>query len=160
MVGSPVRARRRYDTARRGTTTPAGQASIFFTIPAELRLEVYKNLLEDCLENGFVMDVAGLFYACCQIHQEIESEFMAAVRPPLNAKSAWDISGVYPGVLSMKILPKLNSKRRSYLSSFRSDLHLKVATLKAATPCQLPRCTNCGTLRAFSRKCFHGNGRP
>lgn len=111
MAGSPVKAPKSYIATQCGTVFPAGQASILFDIPTELRLEVYKLILEDCLENGFVMDIAGLFYCCRQIHLEIESEFMPAVRPLLTAKNDWELSESYSGVLSMRILPKLTSKK-------------------------------------------------
>ncbi|KAH7413839.1 hypothetical protein DE146DRAFT_9783 [Phaeosphaeria sp. MPI-PUGE-AT-0046c] len=111
MAGSPVRAPRRYTTACRGTTIPAEQASIFFALPPELRLEVYKILLEDCLEHGFIIDFSGLFLCCRQVHQEIRSEFILAAVPLLNAKSTWETLANYPLVLGMRILPKLNSKK-------------------------------------------------
>lgn len=58
-------------------------------LPAELRLEVYRALFEDCLANGYPAEVAGLHRSCRQIHGELESDFMTTVRPLLVAKYHW-----------------------------------------------------------------------
>jgi hypothetical protein len=60
----------------------------FLCLPTELRLEVFKLLLSDCLATGHVAPLAGLFMCCREIHHELEAEFMAEHRPLLQAMHA------------------------------------------------------------------------
>lgn len=72
-------------------------------LPTELRLEIYKYFLKDCLADGSVSDVAGLYLCCRTIYGELETEFMPTIRSLLIAKSKYDAAGSRHGLSSFKI---------------------------------------------------------
>lgn len=79
-------------------------------MPTELRLDVYRYLFEDCLSNGEVSDVAGLYLCCREVQQELEAEIMARVRPLLTAKYEWESTSFKDGIISFKLNHSLNVK--------------------------------------------------
>ncbi|KAH3974063.1 hypothetical protein HBI81_154770 [Parastagonospora nodorum] len=79
------------------------QPSALLAMPTELRLDVYRYLFEDCLADGEVSDVTGLFLCCREIQQELEAELMARVRPLLTAKYEWESTSFRNGIISFKL---------------------------------------------------------
>lgn len=84
------------------------QSSGLLNMPMELRLDVYRLLLEDCLANGTVSDIAGLYLACAQLHQELEAEYASKLRPLLHAHYEWAVTGPQEDMLRIGVEPKLN----------------------------------------------------
>jgi hypothetical protein len=71
-------------------TTMAKIESIgFLHIPIELRLEIYKHLIPDCLASGSPNDLTSLSLVCHGIHQELGQAFTARVRALFDAQTAW-----------------------------------------------------------------------
>ncbi|KAH7071284.1 hypothetical protein BKA63DRAFT_70270 [Paraphoma chrysanthemicola] len=81
----------------------------FLNLPTELRLEVYRILIEKCLWDGHVSDIAGLYRCCREVHKELEAEYIAKIRPVLQAKSKWQTKDSPDGPLRMKISPSLKA---------------------------------------------------
>jgi hypothetical protein len=62
---------------------------MFFTLPPELRLQVYRELLITCLTESRGSHLKGLFFSCRQILQEAESECVGDARPLLETMCDW-----------------------------------------------------------------------
>ncbi|KAH7079509.1 hypothetical protein FB567DRAFT_606768 [Paraphoma chrysanthemicola] len=84
--------------------------SDFLNLPPELRLEVYRILIEDCLWEGQVSDLSGLYKCCREVYKELEAEYIAKIRPVLYTKSLWEATSSQQGPLRMKISPSLTAK--------------------------------------------------
>jgi hypothetical protein len=65
----------------------------FFVLPTELRLEVYRHLVAECLNDGSPADVYGIFLSCRKIYKELNSELIAKVHPLFSSKHEWEKSG-------------------------------------------------------------------
>ncbi|KAH4936131.1 hypothetical protein HBI24_115310 [Parastagonospora nodorum] len=107
------------------------QPSALLAMPTELRLDVYRYLFEDCLADGEVSDVAGLFLCCREIQQELEAELMARVRPLLTAKYEWESTSFRNGIISFKLHRGLNVKAEKVALSV--DLPLGKHGLRSIT---------------------------
>jgi hypothetical protein len=86
------------------------QSSAFLGIPTELRLEVYEYLIVECLADGPVSDIAGLFHCCREVNQELEAEYMPKIRRLLRAKYEWEAIGFGQGFIGMNLRPSLRAK--------------------------------------------------
>jgi hypothetical protein len=82
------------------------QMNGLFVLPTELRLEVYRLLFEECLADGYVSDVAGLFLCCREVHRELEAEFMTRVRPLLEIMYKWAATELYDEPLCILVKPR------------------------------------------------------
>lgn len=87
----------------------------FFVLPAELRLEIYKHLFDECLAVGHASDVAGLFLSCREVHRELETDFMTRARPLLEAKHNWLSTQYGDEVLEMRFRPSLTNTSKAEL---------------------------------------------
>jgi hypothetical protein len=72
----------------------ATQRCGFLVLPTELRLEIYRYTIVNCLDRGSVSDISGLFRCCREVRQELEAEFMGTLRPLLTAKYRWERSAI------------------------------------------------------------------
>jgi hypothetical protein len=61
----------------------------FLHIPIELRLEIYKHLVPDCLASGSPNDLTSLSLVCHSIHQDLSQISTARVRALFDAQTAW-----------------------------------------------------------------------
>lgn len=62
---------------------------MFFTLPPELRFQVYRELLITCLLESRGSHLKGLFFSCHQIYQEVENECVGYARPLLETLYQW-----------------------------------------------------------------------
>jgi hypothetical protein len=86
------------------------QSSAFLTMPTELRHQVYEYLIVECLADGSVSDIAGLFHCCREVNQELEAEYMPKIRPLLRAKDEWEATSFQNGLLRIALRPSLRAK--------------------------------------------------
>jgi hypothetical protein len=98
------------NTRAKRDTSPGSSGLLNMT--TELRLEVYNHLIENCLANGFVSDVAGLYFCCREIQSEIEAEYMAKIRPLLQAKCEWQKLAPCDAPLRVKVRPNFKADGR------------------------------------------------
>lgn len=56
----------------------------------ELRLEIYRHVVYDCLADSSPADLAGLFFSCRNVHDELEADFVCKVRQLLDIQSKWN----------------------------------------------------------------------
>lgn len=63
-------------------------------IPAELRLQIYGHLVNDCLDYDSPTKMAGLYLSCHTVCDELEKDFIASIRPALEAKRSWEACGL------------------------------------------------------------------
>lgn len=72
--------------------------SSFLTLPAELRLTVYRELIISSIHACQVTHIKRLFFSCRQINREMEEEYIRKARPVLRIlrdwRSTWDQAGV------------------------------------------------------------------
>ncbi|KAF2025503.1 hypothetical protein EK21DRAFT_93190 [Setomelanomma holmii] len=62
-------------------------------LPAELRLEIFRHLVIDCLSCGSASDLAGLYLSCREIHNALKENFITKVQPLLRTKHEWREAG-------------------------------------------------------------------
>ena len=143
------------------------QSSGFLRMPVELRLDVYQRLFVNCLADGYVSDVAGLYLCCSEVRDEIEAEYMTKIRPLLQAKYEWESTGFQDEPLRFTLRPNLRAKAEEtelsiglpvdstqYLTfdyeplissvktlalSLRSAFHHPWSILRLSVICQIPR---------------------
>ncbi|KAF2826852.1 hypothetical protein CC86DRAFT_406096 [Ophiobolus disseminans] len=110
------------------TTEAVGdvQTGGFFLLPTELRLEVYKYLIHDCLGEGFAADAAGLYLSCRQIHNKLEAEAIAKIRSLLMAKGGYQRDTQGCGTIRFGL-----SKDRARRGK-ESDLNVQLPSLRAS----------------------------
>ncbi|KAI4671656.1 uncharacterized protein J4E78_000152 [Alternaria triticimaculans] len=65
--------------------------SALLALPAELRLQIYSNLLTETLENGRTSDVGALYLASRTTYSEMKP-LVSTVQVALDLKRAWDHS--------------------------------------------------------------------
>lgn len=65
------------------------QPPSFLDLSTELRLQVYQYVVIESLAIGSVAGLRGLFLSCREVHHELETEFIAKIRPLLLASSGW-----------------------------------------------------------------------
>jgi hypothetical protein len=63
--------------------------SLFFTLPAELRLQVYSNLVVSSMADGRTDHIIGLMLSCREIHGEMMTDCITKVQPILQAMGGW-----------------------------------------------------------------------
>jgi hypothetical protein len=61
----------------------------FFVLSAELRLQVYGNLVTASMADGRIPAVAGLLFSCRQIYDEMNTDYVSKVRAILEFMKAW-----------------------------------------------------------------------
>lgn len=61
----------------------------FLHLSTELRLEVYKSVIHDCLASGNLSGLVGIFLACRKIHEELQLLFTTRVLTLLAAQHTW-----------------------------------------------------------------------
>jgi hypothetical protein len=86
-----------------------------FVLPAELRLEIYQHLFDECLAVGHASEVAGLFLSCREVHRELEADFMTRARPLLEAKHNWLSTPYGNEALGMRVTPSLANTGKAEL---------------------------------------------
>ncbi|KAF2125316.1 hypothetical protein P153DRAFT_360313 [Dothidotthia symphoricarpi CBS 119687] len=60
-----------------------------FVLPPELRLQVYRHLIETCLHDGTPSEAGGLYRSCRLIHREMEHEYISKVRILFESQQTW-----------------------------------------------------------------------
>jgi hypothetical protein len=71
----------------------------FLELATELRLKIYAHVVVDGLASGCSKGLAGLFLACRTARTELDTDFIAKVRPLLVAQSEWQRTcDKYPAV--------------------------------------------------------------
>lgn len=78
------------------------------SLPTELRLGIYRELVTSFLVSRQVADIRGVFLSCQQIHQELEDEYIAKARHLLDIVHEWRTKWEELGVLDLQLA---NSKR-------------------------------------------------
>ncbi|CAA9962861.1 hypothetical protein PTMSG1_06229 [Pyrenophora teres f. maculata] len=68
---------------------PVPHPSGFLILPAELRTEVYRHLLNETIRQGQTSDISGIYLACRATHKEMEP-MIEHVKTILNIKYACD----------------------------------------------------------------------
>lgn len=103
-------------------------SSSFLRMSTELRLEVYKYLVHDCLATGHAHDIAGLYLSCHEVYTELESEHIDKVRSLLLMKHKWEKDGSVPPII-------MQTNRRSASSPHSpSTMSVKLSVLEKWTP--------------------------
>jgi hypothetical protein len=65
-------------------------AASIFTIPLELRHQIYCALVMTCLREERGSDISGIYLSCRQFHTEIEDEYISKSRPLLDILHEWN----------------------------------------------------------------------
>jgi hypothetical protein len=61
----------------------------FFVLSAEMRSQVYGNLITTSMADGRISAVAGLLFSCRQIYDEMNTDCISKVRAILESIKAW-----------------------------------------------------------------------
>jgi hypothetical protein len=88
----------------------------FLELATELRLKIYAHVVVDGLANGCLKGLASIFLSCRTARTELETDFIAKVRPLLIAQGKWrQIGDKYPAVRNEPL--SLQSSAESLFSS-------------------------------------------
>jgi hypothetical protein len=77
----------------------------FFNLPPELRLEVYTHLVKGSIACGDIASIAGLFFSCREIYDEMKSARISKVRHILTAMRKWAAKQPETWAEHMRITP-------------------------------------------------------
>lgn len=117
------------------------------SLPLELRLEIYRELVASVHVSRQVTDLRGLYLACRQTHLDLEHKHVSKIRPLLVIVYGWRSKREKAGVVDLQFASSSSYEEASRITSISLAIEVFPPALSRTTRTPRERLPSKQTLR-------------